>query len=184
MFLGVCVCVCTFGEGTALQWTCLENPRDGGTWWAAICGVAQRRTRLTWLSSSSSVYAHCVFVSGGLVLCPPRYFEVLGWCIILCSKCSCEESLITLYSAFYSYQSLSLGKFLKSYEMHIRERSTACPFPTEPPLKKIGFQLGWSQIFDCFRWSRLGSSGGGWNGRGRVWRSSQPPLLPVGLVES
>ena len=31
----------------------LENPRDGGTWWAAVYGVAQSRTRLKWLSSSS-----------------------------------------------------------------------------------------------------------------------------------
>ena len=33
--------------------SCLENPRDGGAWWAAIYGVAQSRTRLKWLSSSS-----------------------------------------------------------------------------------------------------------------------------------
>ena len=38
----------------ALQCSCLENPRDGGAWWAAICGVAQSWTRLKWLSSSSS----------------------------------------------------------------------------------------------------------------------------------
>ena len=42
------------GNGTPLQCSCLENPRDGGAWWAAICGVAQSRTRLKWLSSSSS----------------------------------------------------------------------------------------------------------------------------------
>ena len=34
--------------------SCLENPRDGGAWWAAVYGVAQSRTRLKWLSSSSS----------------------------------------------------------------------------------------------------------------------------------
>ena len=34
----------------------LENPRDGGAWWAAVYGVAQSRTRLKWLSSSSSSY--------------------------------------------------------------------------------------------------------------------------------
>ena len=37
-----------------LQCTCLENPRDGGAWWAAVYGVAQSRTRLKWLSSSTS----------------------------------------------------------------------------------------------------------------------------------
>ena len=36
------------------QYSCLENPRDGGAWWAAIYGVAQSRTRLKRLSSSSS----------------------------------------------------------------------------------------------------------------------------------
>ena len=34
------------GNGTPLQYSCLENPRDGGTWWAAIYGVARSWTRL------------------------------------------------------------------------------------------------------------------------------------------
>ena len=34
------------GNGNPLQCSCLENPRYGGTWWAAVCGVAQSRTRL------------------------------------------------------------------------------------------------------------------------------------------
>ena len=42
------------GNGNPLQCSCLENPRDGGAWWAAIYGVTQSRTRLKWLSSSSS----------------------------------------------------------------------------------------------------------------------------------
>ena len=42
------------GNGNPLQCSCLENPRDGRAWWAAIYGVAQNRTRLKWLSSSSS----------------------------------------------------------------------------------------------------------------------------------
>ena len=42
------------GNGNPLQCSCLENPRDGGAWWAAVYGVAQSRTRLKWLSSSSS----------------------------------------------------------------------------------------------------------------------------------
>ena len=41
------------GNGNPLQCSCLENPRDGGAWWAAVYGVAQNRTRLKWLSSSS-----------------------------------------------------------------------------------------------------------------------------------
>ena len=43
------------GNGNPLQCSCLENPRDGGAWWAAVYGVAQSRTRLKRLSSS----IHC-----------------------------------------------------------------------------------------------------------------------------
>ena len=42
------------GHGNPLQCSCPENPRDRGAWWAAIYGVAQSRTRLKRLSSSSS----------------------------------------------------------------------------------------------------------------------------------
>ena len=40
--------------GNPLQCSCLENPGDGGAWWAAVYGVAQSRTRLKLLSSSSA----------------------------------------------------------------------------------------------------------------------------------
>ena len=43
------------GNGNPPQCSCLENPRDGGAWWAAVYGVAQSRTRLKRLSSSSMV---------------------------------------------------------------------------------------------------------------------------------
>ena len=47
------------GNGNPLQCSSLENPRDRGAWWAAVCGVAQSRTRLKWLSrSSSSMYIY------------------------------------------------------------------------------------------------------------------------------
>ena len=35
------------GNGNPLQYSCLQNPRDGGAWWAAIYGVAQSQTRLS-----------------------------------------------------------------------------------------------------------------------------------------
>ena len=44
--------------GNPLQCSCLENPRDGEAWWAAVYGVAQRRTLLKRLSSSSSSRQH------------------------------------------------------------------------------------------------------------------------------
>ena len=42
------------GNGNPLQCSCLENPRDGRAWWAAVYGVTQSRTQLNRLSSSSS----------------------------------------------------------------------------------------------------------------------------------
>ena len=41
------------GNGNPLQCSCLENPRDGGAWWDAVYGVAESRTRLERLRSSS-----------------------------------------------------------------------------------------------------------------------------------
>ena len=48
------------GNGNPLQCSCLENPRDGGAWWAAVYGVTQSWTWLTRLSSSSRSMVHWV----------------------------------------------------------------------------------------------------------------------------
>ena len=48
MCVYVCVCVsCGEGNGTPLQYSHLENPMDGGAWWAAVHGVTKSRTRLS-----------------------------------------------------------------------------------------------------------------------------------------
>ena len=44
------------GNGNPLQCSCLENPRDGGAWWAAVYGVTQSRTWLKRLGSSGSSF--------------------------------------------------------------------------------------------------------------------------------
>ena len=65
------------GNGNPLQCSCLENPRDGGAWWAAVYGVAQSRTWLKWLSSSSSMFkarTHCRFQYQSSVICNQK-----GW---------------------------------------------------------------------------------------------------------
>ena len=52
------------GSGNPLHCSCLENPRDGGSWWAAVYGVAQSWTQLKCLSSSSSsssIYVSILF---------------------------------------------------------------------------------------------------------------------------
>ena len=39
--------LCGEGNGTSLQYSCLENPMDGGAWWAAVHGVAESQIRLS-----------------------------------------------------------------------------------------------------------------------------------------
>ena len=71
------------GNGNPLQCSCLENPRDGGAWWAAVYGVAQSRTRLTQLSSSSS-----------------RQFYVFNF---LLKYIYAEKNSYSVYSVFFSF---------------------------------------------------------------------------------
>ena len=47
MYLGFLCGSAGEGSGSPLQYSCLENPMDGGAWWAAVCGVAKSRTRLS-----------------------------------------------------------------------------------------------------------------------------------------
>ena len=54
------------GNGNPHECPCLENPREGGPWWAAVSGVAQSRTRLKRLSSSSSSIAGRFFTNGAI----------------------------------------------------------------------------------------------------------------------
>ena len=44
------------GNGNPLQYSCLENPRDGGAWWATVQGVAKSRTRLSDFTSLTKPY--------------------------------------------------------------------------------------------------------------------------------
>ena len=79
------------GNGNPLQYSCLEDPRDGGAWWAAVYGVAQSQSRLKWLSSSM-VYFLCLTyftLYGNLQLhpcwCKWHYFILFhGWVVFHC----------------------------------------------------------------------------------------------------
>ena len=70
------------GNGNPLQCSCLENPRDGAAWWAAVYGVARSRTRLKRLCSSSS--SSSLYYTQNLVpftplplYCPPPHTHTL-----------------------------------------------------------------------------------------------------------
>ena len=75
------------GNGNPLQYSCLENPRDRGAWWTAVYGVAQSRTRLKRLSSSSS--------SGSVAKYPPATQEMKMWIWSLSQEDPLEEEMAT-----------------------------------------------------------------------------------------
>ena len=59
------------GNGNPLQYSCLENPMDGGTWWAAVHGVAKSRTRL----SDFTLTSHFPALEKGMA----THSSVLAW---------------------------------------------------------------------------------------------------------
>ena len=103
------------GNGTPLQYSCLENPRDGGAWWAAVSGVTQSRTLLKRLSSSSSLLSipqtFCFSVNKSCVFltCSPsfplRFKMKLGGSLPGLSV-SCKDRLLTSLSVHQRYQEL------------------------------------------------------------------------------
>ena len=71
------------GNGNPLQYSCLENPVDRVAWWAAVYGVAQSRTRLKQLSSSST--SSSIFISMILSqFIPPSPYPTVSTDLFLC----------------------------------------------------------------------------------------------------
>ena len=80
------------GNGNPLQCSCLENPRDGAAWWAAVYGVAQSRTRLKWLSGKQYYASHYQT----LLLPPDTSTTDCHFCFGSVSSFFLEELLIAL----------------------------------------------------------------------------------------
>ena len=78
------------GEDNPLQYSCLENPMDGGAWWAAVHGVAQSRTRLN--EFTFTFHFHALEKE----MAPPPVFlpgESQGWgSLVGCRLCGRTES--------------------------------------------------------------------------------------------
>ena len=78
-------------NGNPLQCSCLENPRDGGAWWAAVYGVTQSRTRLKQLSSSSGTFIH--FHSSSIAFPPPQKIPL---CLLIVNPHSQSQTQATI----------------------------------------------------------------------------------------
>ena len=75
------VCICGEGNGTPLQYSRLENPMNGGAWWAVVQGVSKSWTRLKQLSSSTSCTYQGSYSRKQILLCLKQevvYYSVLG----------------------------------------------------------------------------------------------------------
>ena len=94
------------GNGNPLQCSCLENPRDEGAWWAAVYGVAQSRTRLKRLSSSSS----SIQMGISFLFSFAFRFSSFHSCIAVVVTVCFEEKLsniLTLGSSFFNFLCLN-----------------------------------------------------------------------------
>ena len=82
------------GNGNPLQGSCLENPRDGGAWWAAVYGVTQSWTRLKQLSSSLAASRNRrmgrIFKSSRLSYSPTPRLQHVTWS-------HCTQSLVSKF---------------------------------------------------------------------------------------
>ena len=93
------------GNGNPLQCSCLENPRDGGAWWAGVYGVAQGRTRLKRLSSITQLLSILLKVEDNLNLNispSPSPFILF----LLCA--------LPFFSVFFFFQSFN-RQYIKPY---------------------------------------------------------------------
>ena len=106
------------GNGSPLQCSCLENPRDGGAWWAAVYGVAQSQTRLKRLSSSSS--SSSMYSLQKYLFRSSAHFFSLGCLFFVCMSCfSILEinplSVVSFANIFFPVCNLSFCLFIVSF---------------------------------------------------------------------
>ena len=88
------------GNGNPVQCSCLEDPRDGGAWWAAIYGVAQSWTQLKRLSRAAGVFLKnedsLKYSSNVFFLLNDSFLVVIKWCMESCSSHQEHQFMILL----------------------------------------------------------------------------------------
>ena len=109
------------GNGNPHQCSCLENSRDGGTLWAAVYGIAQSRTWLMWLSSSSS--SSMWSLSSGSTRSPqvfPAYFPTVFKAVVSWIKFQIISELSYCYDIVqYDMMIHNTKEHLDSTEEHM-----------------------------------------------------------------
>ena len=128
------------GNGNPLQCSCLENPRDGGAWWAAVYGVTQSRSRLKWLSSLAAGGGHrgSCFGLCHRVFClcfPPRVFIVSG----LTFRSLIHFEFIFVYCVRKCSNFILLHVAVQFSQHHLLKRLSLPHCIFLPPLSKIRY---------------------------------------------
>ena len=88
-------------NGNPLQCSCLENPRDGASWWAAVYGVAESRTRLKWLSISRYIPKRTKSIIIHTKTCTRMFIAVL---LAIIKKWKQPNILLTRLPLYYKQQ--------------------------------------------------------------------------------
>ena len=121
------------GNGNPLQYSCLENPVDRGTWWAAGYGVAQSRTRLKRLSSSSKISLQTTGMDESKALAIPSAGEDGGTAgsLVRCWwGCSMAQLLWKTVCGFYKAEHICTARSSNqapTYSNRLKTRSTRNP---------------------------------------------------------
>ena len=140
------------GNGSPLQCSCLENPRDGGAWWAAVQGVAQSRTRLKWLSSSSSSshnlkdYINTI-QSPKTIFLPKSYFSwfvILSWTVTSIQENWCDGFLWTAVTVVFP-----LKPWVPCLQEQPSRRLQHMAWLGLPPEKPRGVGGPWEESHSC-----------------------------------
>ena len=119
---------------------CLENPRERGAWWAAVYGVAQSRTQLMQLSSSSMPLIFYIFSIHAYVIMHKCFLFYILCVYVLMIKLSfkahfshfseLQQNLILLSGIISSLQ-FSLSVMSDSLQAHgLQHTRLSCPLPT------------------------------------------------------
>ena len=153
------IAILTGGEsnGNPLQCSCLENPRDGGAWWAAIYGVAQSRTRLKRLSSSRltgvRLYLIEVLICVSLMISnAEHFFTCLSVCLLWKNVCLFPLPIFKLDILVFSLlSSIRRLKNADSYSVSFEWGQIPCisyMFPGETD-KAVPTNILWEIKGDC-----------------------------------
>ena len=118
------------GNGNPLQYSCLENPRDGGAWWAAVYGVAQSQTQLKRRSSSSSNLKETEQLYGYPEERWPRGMTPAVWRITDHLFLADGLSDLTRHGVYYRFSSAQARESKSKPEVVVLKTTTLCPHST------------------------------------------------------